>query len=105
MVAGLLGTRMELGTREPSFAADLLDRTAEQGPRASMKPNAIFVPLTARELNILRYLATTMTGQEIAQTLYVSINTVKTHQRSIHRKLGANDGREAVARARALGLL
>ena len=105
VVSKLLSTRLEQGTQEPGFAADLLDRMADEAPRVSLKPNAIFVPLTARELNILRYLATTMTGQEIAQALYVSINAVKTHQRSIHRKLGASDRREAVARARALGLL
>ena len=101
----LLSVRIERGTREPDFAADLLGRTADQAQRAGDDLHAVFVPLTARETNILRYLATTLTTKEIAQALYVSVNTVKTHQRSIHQKLGAGDRREAVAHARELGLL
>ena len=101
----LLSARIERGTREPDFAADLLGRTADQAQRAGDDLHAVFVPLTARETNILRYLATTLTTKEIAEALYVSVNTVKTHQRSIHQKLGARDRREAVTHARELGLL
>ena len=43
--------------------------------------------------------------REIAQSLYVSQNTVKTHTRSIYRKLGASSREQAVARGRELGLL
>jgi LuxR family maltose regulon positive regulatory protein len=101
----LLSARVELGTVDPAFAADLLSRMAVHAPQPRPSSRAIQVPLTARELNILGYLATTLSTKEIAQTLYVSINTVKTHQRSIHQKLGASDRRQAVARARTLGLL
>jgi LuxR family transcriptional regulator, maltose regulon positive regulatory protein len=61
--------------------------------------------LTDRELSVLRLLETDLSRREIAATLYVSLNTVKTHIRSILRKLGASNRREAVERARALGLL
>ena len=101
----LLSARVELGTVDPAFAADLLSRMAVHARQPRPSSRAIQVPLTARELNILGYLATTLSTKEIAQTLYVSINTVKTHQRSIHQKLGASDRRQAVARARTLGLL
>ena len=102
----LLSTRIESGTAEPDFAVDLLTRMAGQKqPRPDNTTHPVLVPLTARETNILRYLATTLTVKEIAQTLYVSINTVKTHQRSIYQKLGAGDRREAVAHARQLALL
>jgi len=101
----LLSTRIESGTAEPDFAVDLLTRMAGQQPRPDNTTHPVLVPLTARETNILRYLATTLTVKEIAQTLYVSINTVKTHQRSIYQKLGAGDRREAVAHARQLALL
>lgn len=104
-LTALLSTCIALGTAEPDFAADLLGRMAGQTPRASSDSHAVLVPLTARETNILRYLATTLTVKEIARTLYVSINTVKTHQRSIYHKLGAGDRREAVAHARKLALL
>ena len=101
----LLSTRIESGTAEPDFAVDLLTRMAGRQPRPDNTTHPVLVPLTARETNILRYLATTLTVKEIAQTLYVSINTVKTHQRSIYQKLGAGDRRQAVAHARQLALL
>lgn len=104
-LTSLLSTRIQLGTREPDFAADLHSRMSGQLPRASGDRHGVFVPLTAREANILRYLATTLTVKEIALAQYVSINTVKTHQRSIYHKLGAGDRREAVAHARKLGFL
>ncbi|MET1007494.1 MAG: LuxR C-terminal-related transcriptional regulator [Propionibacteriaceae bacterium] len=104
-VTALLSTRTELGTEDPDFLADLLARRARQLPRHGRDSIAVLVPLTARETNILPYLATTLTIKEIAQALYVSSNTVKTHQRSIYQKLGARDRRQAVAHARQLALL
>lgn len=61
--------------------------------------------LTERELAVLRLLATRLTRAEIAASLFVSENTVKTHARGVYRKLGASDREGAVARARSLGLL
>jgi LuxR family maltose regulon positive regulatory protein len=60
--------------------------------------------LSERERQVLGYLPTTMSNGEIASALYVSVNTVKTHVRSIYRKLGVESRREAVTRARELGL-
>jgi LuxR family maltose regulon positive regulatory protein len=50
-------------------------------------------------------MAAMLPTEEIAASLYVSVNTVKTHVRSILRKLSASRRNEAVRRARALGLL
>jgi LuxR family maltose regulon positive regulatory protein len=61
--------------------------------------------LSERERDVLRYLPTVLTAGEIAGNLDISINTVKAHMRSIYRKLGAARRREAVVRARQLGLL
>ena len=62
-------------------------------------------PLTVSETRVLRYLPTHMGTPEIAAELFLSANTVKTHLRHLYRKLGAHSRREAVQRARAIGLL
>ncbi len=54
---------------------------------------------------MLRYLPTMLKAAEIASDLFVSVNTVKQHNKSIYRKLGAITRRDAVDRARALNLL
>ena len=54
---------------------------------------------------MLRYLPTKLSTAEIADQLYLSVNTVKTHMRHVYDKLGAHRRHEAVERARALGLL
>jgi LuxR family maltose regulon positive regulatory protein len=61
--------------------------------------------LTAAELRVLRYLPSNLTAPEIGQELVLSTSTVKTHMRHIYAKLDAHRRSEAVARARALGLL
>ena len=61
--------------------------------------------LTERELGILALLPTTMSQREMAGSLFVSPNTMKTHLRSIYRKLGAGSRDDAVLRARSLDLI
>jgi LuxR family maltose regulon positive regulatory protein len=61
--------------------------------------------LTAKELEVLGLLVTRLSRREIGQRLYVSLNTVKTHQRALYRKLGVEDRNAVVKRARELGLL
>jgi LuxR family maltose regulon positive regulatory protein len=61
--------------------------------------------LSPSELRVLRYLPTNLTRPDIAKELYVSVNTVNTHIRSIYSKLGARDRSSAVQRARELRLL
>ncbi|MGV0769586.1 LuxR C-terminal-related transcriptional regulator [Mycobacterium syngnathidarum] len=57
------------------------------------------VPLTNREREILAFLRTPMTMKEIAAKMTISVNTLKTHQRSIYRKLGAGNRRDAIRKA------
>ena len=61
--------------------------------------------LTNREREVLELLTTVESVDEIADDLAVSANTVKTHKRAIYQKLGADNRRDAVARARREGLL
>jgi len=61
--------------------------------------------LTPKELVVLRLLATRLSRREIGERLYVSLNTVKTHQRAVHRKLRVEHRGAAVSRARELGVL
>ena len=61
--------------------------------------------LTPKELEVLRLLATRLSRREIGARLYVSLNTVKTHQRAVYRKLRVEHRSAAVSRARELGLL
>lgn len=100
----LLAATVGRGTGELDFALDVMARMTEQGPGTQSR-RALLVPLTERESNLLRHLATTMTTKEIADKLYVSVNTIKTHQRSIYQKLGAKDRRQAVSHGRELGLI
>jgi LuxR family transcriptional regulator, maltose regulon positive regulatory protein len=63
------------------------------------------VVLSERELTVLKYLATRLTTREIAAELYVSMNTLRTHTKSIYRKLGVESRAEAAAAARTAGIL
>ena len=61
--------------------------------------------LTEGETRVLRFLPTHLCAREIAGELHLSANTVKTHMRHLYQKLGVHNRREAVERARDLGML
>ena len=62
-------------------------------------------PLTERETEILQLIAAGLSNQDIASRLYLSLNTVKAHTRSIYAKISVNSRTQAVSKARALGIL
>jgi LuxR family maltose regulon positive regulatory protein len=93
-------------TAHRALLADIVDvLRGERG--ATVDPEWLSEPdeLSPSELRVLRYLPTNLTRPEIAQELYVSINTVNTHIRNVYSKLGARDRSSAVRRARDLRLL
>ena len=69
------------------------------------QPSGLIEPLSERELDVLRLLATDLDGPDIARRLHVSLNTMRTHSRNIFRKLEVNNRRAAVRQAVALDLL
>ena len=77
-------------------------------PAGSPRPADAFRlvdPLSKSEIRVLRYLPTNLSTLEIARELSLSVHTVRTHVRHLFAKLGAHGRSEAVAHARALGLL
>jgi LuxR family maltose regulon positive regulatory protein len=92
----------------PDYVSTLLDafRTGERTrEHARDLAPTLVEPLSDRELETLRLIATGLSNQEIADTLVVSVNTVKTHVRRMYGKLSVNNRLQAVERARELGLL
>ena len=90
---------------DPGMLPPLLDSTERALHRAARGRALPAGALTDRELAVLRLLPTRLTQQEIAQELYVSVNTVRTHIQGIYRKLGVASRQEAITHARELGLL
>jgi LuxR family maltose regulon positive regulatory protein len=80
----------------------LPDGRGSDGPS---RPSPLVDPLSARELEILQLIADGLSNQEIAARLYLALDTVKGHNRRIFEKLQVQRRTEAVAKARALGLL
>ncbi len=82
------------GSIAPAGATDGADTVAAGGEG-----------LSERELEVLRLLATDLSGPEIARRLFVSLNTLRTHTKHIFTKLGVNTRRAAVTRGAELDLL
>ena len=102
---GLLERQARHGTAHAALIADILSLFAGRAPAPPAGPAPPLEPLSDSELRVLRYLPTNLSGPEIAAELYVSHNTVRTHVTHLYGKLGTHTRAEAVARARALGLL
>jgi LuxR family maltose regulon positive regulatory protein len=81
-----------------------LDRTLPSFVQMPENAAGVSQPLSPRELQVLRYLGSRLTNAEIAQELYISLNTVRTHIAAVYRKLGVSSRRDAIETARALGL-
>lgn len=91
---------------EPSIAAKLMagvDRHPAAGSRRT--PTPLADPLSARELEVLRFLADGCSNKEIGGHLRISEGTVKNHMTNVLGKLGVLDRTQAALRARELGLI
>ena len=74
-------------------------------PDADQPPALLVEPLTDREREVLLHVSGMLNTAEVAEQMYISVNTVKTHLRNIYRKLAAAHRNEAVRRARQLQLI
>jgi DNA-binding NarL/FixJ family response regulator len=106
------GVRRTLNGESPlnqELAALLLKRLADERKHQVVQPRRprkeLRTPLTPRETEVLRLLASGQSNKEIAQTLVISSGTVKVHVERIIRKLEVSDRTQAVVRAIELGLL
>ena len=94
---------------EPGIARDMLARSERRlrlmPSRSADDSRGRSGELTEPELRVLRLLPSPLSQREIGQVLYISFNTVKSHARSIYRKLDVESRDQAVERARGRGLL
>jgi LuxR family maltose regulon positive regulatory protein len=101
----LLERHVRHRTGHADVIAEIFDLLA--GIKASTIPGlrSLREPLTESEARVLRLLATNLSKREIGVELYLSVNTIKTHVTHIYAKLDVQTRRQAVERARDLGLL
>jgi DNA-binding NarL/FixJ family response regulator len=85
--------------------ADLPDRRLSCSGEGGEPSLASLEALSQREVEVLRYVPSVLSAAEIGAELYVSVNTIKAHLRSIYRKLGVSRRREAAIEAERHGLL
>jgi LuxR family transcriptional regulator, maltose regulon positive regulatory protein len=99
-IAALLRT---LTKQDPAYR--YARRLLTAGPEGTSTSTVLVDPLSDRELDVLGMLVSDLDGPDIARQLSVSVNTMRTHTKSIYAKLGVNTRRTAVRRAHELGLL
>jgi LuxR family maltose regulon positive regulatory protein len=102
---GAVRRLLERHTTLPTAYAPLVAELVDALEHVSAPRPGLLEPLSERERDVLRLLPTLLPNTEIAGELFVSVNTVKTHVKSIYRKLDVSSRREAVARARQLRLI
>jgi LuxR family maltose regulon positive regulatory protein len=102
-MAALLGAAAKREVA-PTYVRHLLAAFGHAHDRTPIK-QPLVEPLSDRELDVLRLLATDLAGPEIARELVVSLSTVRSHTKAIYAKLGVNSRRSAVTRADELHLL
>jgi DNA-binding NarL/FixJ family response regulator len=106
LVEALVAAACGESVLQPSVAAKLVARFARMtDEHAAPRPQPLVVPLSDRELDVLRLLADGSSNREIATALFLAEGTVKNHVTNVLGKLGARDRTQAALRAKALGLI
>jgi DNA-binding NarL/FixJ family response regulator len=105
LVEAVLSAARGESVLQPSVAAKVVARFAQLDDAPRPRPQPLVVPLSDRELDVLRLLADGRSNREIAAALFLAEGTVKNHVTNVLGKLGARDRTQAALRARALDLL
>ena len=91
--------------QQTEYVRSLLAAFEGPVPRRREAPQPLIDPLSERELYVLHLLPTNLTTPEMAETLFIGVNTVRSHIKNIYSKLGVHKRSEAVCSAKELGLL
>jgi LuxR family maltose regulon positive regulatory protein len=91
--------------RDEGFDLEDLLGSGGTGRAVSLGQARLVDPLSDRELSVLRLLPSRLSNREIGDELFVSLNTVKSHLKTVYRKLDVESRDAAVRRARQLGIL
>ncbi|MEA5361513.1 response regulator transcription factor [Amycolatopsis sp., V23-08] len=105
LVEAVLAAARGESVLQPSVAAKVVARFAQLPETAAPRPQPLVVPLSERELEVLRLVADGRSNREIAASVFLAEGTVKNHVTNVLGKLGARDRTQAALRARDLGLL
>jgi DNA-binding NarL/FixJ family response regulator len=105
LVEALLAASRGESVLQPSVAARVVARFAQLPDEAPPRAQPLVIPLSERELEVLRLLAEGGSNREIAGALFLAEGTVKNHVTNVLAKLGARDRTQAALRARALELI
>ena len=105
LVEAVLAAARGESALQPSVAAKVVARLAQLDAATRSRPQPLVVPLSDRELDVLRLLADGRSNREIAGELFLAEGTVKNHVTNVLAKLGARDRTQAALRARALEFL
>jgi LuxR family maltose regulon positive regulatory protein len=97
--AGRLLAAFEVEMEDEGLATEARDSSSV------VRSSLLVEPLSEREIEVLQLVAEGLSNREIAHKLFLSVSTVKVHTYNIYGKLGVHSRTQAVAKARALGIL
>ena len=86
-----------------AFPVEETEKTNASQPHGP--DSELIEPLSEREIEVLQLIAQGLSNREVGDRLYLTLNTVKSHSRTIYSKLGVNNRTQAVAKARTLGII
>ena len=91
----------------PVFVQKILDTYPSRKPKSRQSDGIIsyIEPLSEREIEILNWLVSDLSGPEIAQQIHIAVSTLRTHVRNIYRKLDTHSRFETVSKARNLKII